>query len=111
MRGHNGGGDGPFSPAVLQRTTVPPPQQPTTFYSADTTATSTTLSWDETLDAVYPVNAYQLRVFGPSEHDDTQWMTIVPEGSVDCRVQYTACDLEPGREYSFQVHANSNPKA
>jgi len=105
VRGRNGGGDGPFSPAVLQRTTVPPPQQPTTFYSADTTATSTTLSWDQTLDAVYPVTAYQLRTFGPGELDDTAWATIAPLESGDSRLEYMACDLEPGREYSFQVRA------
>jgi hypothetical protein len=112
VRGRNGGGDGPWSPVVLQRTTVPPPLMPTTLYSSDTTSTSTTLSWDHPLDDAYPVTAYQIRVVDLSESDgerdyDGPWQTItaVETGDEKERLCYVVEDLEPGKEYAFQVRA------
>jgi hypothetical protein len=105
VRGRNTGGDGSWTPAVLQRTTVPPPPHPTTFYSADTTTTTTTLSWDQTFDDAYPVTAYQLRTFGPSENDVSGWVTIAAQEGAEDRVQYVAQDLQPGCEYAFQIRA------
>lgn len=108
VRGRNGGGDGPWSPVVVQRTTVPPPQMPTTFYSSDTTSTSTTLSWGQPFDDAYPVTAYQIRVQDVSEgEDDGPWQSIteVETGDEKERLCYVVEDLEPGKEYAFQVRA------
>eukprot|EP00960_Hanusia_phi_P046429 757823-Hanusia_phi.AAC.1 len=109
VRGKNGGGDGPWSPAVLQKTTVPPPQQPSTFYSSDTTSASTTLSWDQPLDDACPVTAYQVRCTSSgSELDqdpDTLWQTITAMEVGEGRLCYVVEDLVPGQEYAFQIRA------
>lgn len=87
---------------------------PTTLYSSDTTSTSTTLSWDHPLDDAYPVTAYQIRVLDVAEGEesegsksDGQWQTItaVETGDEKERLCYVVEDLEPGKEYAFQVRA------
>jgi hypothetical protein len=114
VRGRNGGGDGPWSSVVVQRTTVPPPQMPTSLYSSNTTSTSTTLSWDHPLDDAYPVTAYQIRVNDVISSDDEEksdeekhWQTInaVETGDEKERLCYVVEDLEPGKEYAFEVRA------
>ena len=115
VRGRNGGGDGPWSFPILQRTSVPPPQVPTTLYSSDTTSTSTTLSWDQPLDDTYPVTAYQILVLDVSENDakgsenqdESHWQTLtaVETDHEKERLWYVLEDLEPGNEYSFQLRA------
>ena len=109
VRGRNGGGDGPWSSIVVQRTTVPPPQMPTSLYSSNTTSTSTTLSWDNPLDDAYPVTAYQIKVLLLKDMDDEEgsWQTInaVETGDEKERLCYVVEDLEPEQEYSFEVRA------
>jgi hypothetical protein len=109
VRGRNAGGDGPWSSIIVQRTTVPPPLMPTTLYSSDTTSTSTTLSWDNPLDDAYPVTAYQIKVIDleTEEAVNVLWQTItaVETGDEKERLCYVVENLEPGKEYAFQVRA------
>jgi len=106
VRGVNEGGDGPWSPAVTQRTQVRRPKIPSSLRDDEVTSSSVSLSWDVAEDAEYPVTAYQLRCVRVGESAlDTPWVTVPPPDVQDKRMLKMVEDLEPGAEYAFSLRA------
>jgi len=106
VRGVNEGGDGPWSPAVTQRTQVRRPKIPSDFNEEDITSTSVSLSWDVTEDDEWPVTAHQLRCVRIGDSAlDTPWVTLPPAEIQGGRIVKMVEDLEPGVEYAFSLRA------